>query len=90
MRERLETLHQVGVVGLPFDDGLQVALDLEHVAADSELGAALLGENALDQRLACGANRARLRRVEHAGAHHETLLCEVVLFPCVEPPRPGH
>src|SRR5579872_6918232 len=84
MRERLDALHQLGMLGLPFDDGVEAALHLEHVAAEAMLGPALLALQPGDECLASVANRAQLGGIEDRVADHESPFVEFGAFASIE------
>ena len=84
MSERFDALHQLGMLGLPFDDRIQPPLHLEHVAAEAMLGVALLALQSGDECLASVADRAQFGGIEDVATHHEAALIEFGALASIE------
>src|SRR5581483_7231270 len=90
MGERLEALHQIGIVGLPFHDRLETPLQLEHVTADAMLSAPLLRKHPLHHRFARPPYRVEFASVKSPAPHHEPVLRNTLALAGIKPHRSTH
>ncbi len=71
--EELDALQQIRGERLPFHDGVQLALHLEHVSADLVLGATVQRGQLGDQGLAVACDLAAFGGLEDAAPHQQAV-----------------